>query len=286
MPVKENFSKAEKLLKEGVLDVNIRNQVWLLLFDNEKYYWNIYKKRMRDEGFNDGQIDQGKFLDCFNELILKVIKNFQYDSSSDKKNQLERYFNRNWKYRVQDSIKEQKIEEPYISLDEENDEENNKRKIEIIIEDDLDFDKEADLAEVLVEILNAINHLVDHKMGTKIQENYYRMFFTDYITEYCKNCIISKRIQSKEHTIIAGLDIKFMDFYMKACCRSFWKIRITPLKSMKEISKEGSDDEIKLPLQGIIYCIYLNLKSSGNITQMRTKYKKLCEGLNIKNKLI
>jgi hypothetical protein len=111
------------------------------------------------------------------------------------------------------------------------------------------------------------------------------MFFTDHITEYCKNFEITRSIKDREKSIFSGMELNFLDFYMRAICRTFKAIQRVPLKSMKEITGKGTDEEIKIPLQDKIYLVYLGLSSAGGITQKKKQYRDFCENLEIKDKL-
>ena len=283
--IKANFLRAENLLKSGKSMPNME-EAWIILFqDNEEYYKHVYAKKYRM--YNDGgTYDDSEFYDCFNDTIMSVLRNFDPE-----KGNLENYFNRIWGYRVEDKgIEFQKNAEEFISLNEDfNDgEDGGTQKREIAVEQSELKEKESEekLSEILIEILSAINHLNEHRGRKNSKKNYFKMFFTDNITLLCKNYEINKSMEKKEHTIMAGLDLSFLDFYMKERCRNFQKIQVTPLKSMKEIKGKGTEDEIKLPLENQIYLIYLGLSSSGGVTQMQTKYRNFCEQLNIKKKLL
>lgn len=290
--IREKFIQAESALsypcKNDFEKREMRDTAWLRLYENEKYYYNVFKKRMWEININP---DEGEFADCFFYAINSTLNHFNPENG-----RLENFFNRQWSFRLKDKVKEIRKRCEIESLDNidnskkeekggtKKGKEKDKEDTEIFNET-MDIESENKIAGILVELLNAITHLNEHKSGKTAKKTYFKMFFTDFITEYCKSFEIGREMKSRERSIFAGMHIDFMDFYMKEQCRTFYRIQSVPLKSMKEIKGKGSGEEIKLPLPNQIYILYLKLSSSGNVTQMRNKYKEFCEKFEIRRKL-
>lgn len=118
----------------------------------------------------------------------------------------------------------------------------------------------------LIDILNNINRLYlnNPSQGNKNL----RMIFTDIMTDICKNAIDDINIPAvlnRQKSIMDGIDVDFLDFYMASVCRNLKAIQDTNLKIWKEIPRSEEVvkkealllNELDLPLSNKVYTCFV-----------------------------
>lgn len=154
-----------------------------------------------------------------------------------------------------------------------------------------------DAFEHLIGIMNAINQMCLNKSSKK--NNNLRLIFTDIMTDICKNGIDDMDIPcilSQQKSILSGMDMEFLDFYMSALCRSLIAIHNTDLKKWEDIPrgdevirKEHLIESPELPLSNKVYvCFMWSMGTGGtrgslesSISQCRTSYAVLLKKLGL-----
>lgn len=152
----------------------------------------------------------------------------------------------------------------------------------------------------LIYIADDINKLYMNKHSIKNAN--LRLVFTDRMTDICKNEIDDINIPAilrRQKSIMNGMDLDFLDFYMTAICRNLKDIQATDLKkwrdipfSNKVIEKENTFAKSPaLPLQNKIYmCFFWSKDESksqnsigSSISQCKRNYTELLKKLGLKS---
>ncbi len=149
----------------------------------------------------------------------------------------------------------------------------------------------------IIEIISAINQLYQKKQSKN--STGIKLVFTDKITDICKNIIEdidSPIILHRQRSIIDGINMDFLDFYMKERCRTLRKIKITNLKKWGELPLE--DEQVKekdkaleldLPLSNKVYVCFLwsvyGLKKSAEstVSQYKNKFNDILKEVGLAN---
>lgn len=147
----------------------------------------------------------------------------------------------------------------------------------------------------IIEIISAINQLYQKKLSKNSAG--IKLVFTDKITDICKNAIDnidSPLILYRQKSIIDGMDMGFLDFYMKEKCRTLRKIKITNLKKWGElpfknglVKEKDKALELDLPLSNKVYVCFLcsidglRQAAESTVSQYKNKFNDILKEVGL-----
>lgn len=303
------FERNRKLGEQGNQESQIkanRDQIWLLLYDI------ISKSHLKNADSGKIQVEQNDlYMDKDISTITYIIEN--YDPSMGK---LEHFANHTWRKRENITYKEGKIAaiKP-ISIDKELDTEGQgEETIADIIADKKENGRTykkihltEESLENIIDIVTDVNHLK--------KDDRRRLVFTDNITELCKNeieDIETPTLLNRQQSILEGMNLRFLDFYMLEMCRTLGHIQESGLQSWralreweknyfkhiydrdeykKIITKERDQEELELPLSNKVYTCFLLSEDSSktresvevSVSQYKDRYKTFLKILGLQN---
>lgn len=147
------------------------------------------------------------------------------------------------------------------------------------------FNAEAKIAEMFSYI-----RFMEHSSGKSANPTrlfYSKCFVSDYLTAVCKESLYQE-ITINQQEAFGTMNLDFLDFYMTAECRTLQKIAFTALKTYTALELSEKDEELKLPLEAVVYKKYLPDALGRSVTdaaisqQKKTFYEKL--GIDPKQK--
>lgn len=281
----ENRILAQKGGNEGKIKTNILH-IWETL---HKIFEYKYNKESLDKSVISKEIKLG---DKDIETILYVISNYDKE-----KGKLENFANMVWSKRKKPT-NEERYKGSYhtisngeiLSLNDKIGEEDNEVEIIDTISDSdsnillYDMEVKEEKLAYIIEIASAINQFCQRKYSKKNMG--IKLVFTDIVTDICKNVVdnIDKYvILNRQKTIINGMDMDFLDFYMKERCRSLKEIKITSLKKWcelpfkdEQVKEKYKYKELEIPLSNKVYTCFLYTidKSNKSLNSTVSQYKK------------
>lgn len=147
----------------------------------------------------------------------------------------------------------------------------------------------------IIEIISAINQL--YQKNPSKNSAGIKLVFTDKITDICKNIIEnidSPTILYRQKSIIDGINMDFLDFYMKEKCRTLRKIKITNLKRWNElpfedelVKEKDKALELGLPLSNKVYVCFLwsvyglNKSAESMVSQYKNKFNDILKEVGL-----
>lgn len=296
MEAQELFIENKILIEKGGNEARIES--------NKKHIWTILyeiitdpsiRKPLNEKSVNEKSAWGTKDIDT----IAYVIDNFDAE-----KGNLENFTNMVWSRRNR-GYGNTVINGKLVSLNLKAGEEDNESEImDIIPASDNDtlpygIEMKKDRLEDIIDIASAVNQLHQKKQSKK--NIGIKLIFTGKITDICKNIIEdidSSVILHREKSIIDGMDMDFLDFYMKEKCRNLKKIKFTNLKKWGElpvghelVKEKDKDEEIEVPLPNKVYACFLWLSDrskqvsgvESTVSQYKEKFNKVLKETGLKN---
>jgi hypothetical protein len=301
------FERNKALLAKGNQESQIkanRDHIWLILYE----IISMPHLKLADSS-KIGLEQSDLYMDKDIKTIKYIIEN--YDSNMGN---LEHFVNHTWNKRknTTDRERERKEINP-LSINRELDTEKpDKETIADIIPDQQESEEtkihltEENL-ENIIAIVTGINHLK--------KDDRRKLVFTDNITELCKNEIEdveTPTLLNRQQSIIEGMNLQFLDFYMREMCRTLRHIQQSGLKSWKTlreweenyfkhiygrdgykriITKERDQEELELPLSNKVYTCFLLSEDRSktresvevSVSQYKDRYKTFLKVLGLQN---
>lgn len=134
----------------------------------------------------------------------------------------------------------------------------------------------------LLEFITLILTLPEHLTGRANNPeriNYFRLFFTDDAVRIIQEQLGKAVFYQHERDLFSAMQLKFLDYFMSAPCRSVREIAGRALKLYGELVPGGAMEEPKQPFPNDLYLTYRNtqenatIRSVSTITNQRNAYK-------------
>ena len=131
-------------------------------------------------------------------------------------------------------------------------------------------------AEARIAQMFSYIHFMEHSSGKAANPTrlfYSRCFVSDYMTSVCKEGLHDE-ITINQQEAFSSMNTEFLDFYMTKPCRNFSDIMMTALKTYRQLEISAKQEELKLPLESVVYKKYLPTALGHSVTDAAISQQK------------